>query len=161
MTRKVSYKLKPWLTESGLLRIQGWARDGLTNEDIAKNIGINPKTLYDWIKKWPEIEEALRLGKEPADRKVENALYENALGFEWQEEVPIKLKREFYVGNKKHTEEYVETVTVNKKRPPDTTAAIFWLKNRKPSDWRDKQDVEVSGGMDGTIKINIVPDKDD
>lgn len=146
--RKISYKLKPWLTESGLLQIQGWARDGLTNEDIAKNVGINPKTLYDWIKKWPEIEQALRLGKEPADRKVENAMFENAIGFEWEEEVPMKLKKEWYKDGKKHTEEEVKIVVVKKKRPPDPASTFFWLKNRKPETWRDKQDIDLSGEVD-------------
>ncbi len=157
---KITNRMKPWVTEEGLLLIQGWARDGLTNEDIAKNIGINPKTLYSWMGRHEPLKEALRLGKEPADRKVENALYENAIGFEWEEEVPIKLKKEFYVNGKKHTEEYVETVIVNKKRPPDPTSTIFWLKNRKAKDWRDKQDVEVSG-EGGAIKINIVPEIND
>ncbi|QIK58283.1 helix-turn-helix domain-containing protein [Erysipelothrix sp. HDW6A] len=159
----MSNKLKPWLTESGLLRIQGWARDGLTNEDIAKNIGINPKTLYDWINKWPEIEKALRLGKEPADRKVENALFNKAVGYTYIEEVPIKTKEVLYNenGKRKSEKETIHMVEVTKHVPPETTAAIFWLKNRKPGDWRDKQEVEHSGEVDTTIKINIVPDDDD
>lgn len=130
-------RMIPWLTESGLLRIQGWARDGLTNEDIAKNMGVNPKTLYDWIKKQPSFEEALRLGKEPADRKVENALFNRAVGFK---EVVKKVK----VLQDGTIVDYEEEVYY----PPDTTAQIFWVKNRKPKEWRDKQDIDLSGEVD-------------
>lgn len=147
MTAKVSTKLKPWLTESGLLQLQGWARDGLTNEDIAKNIGINPKTLYDWIKKWPEIEQSLRMGKEPADRKVENALFNKATGY--TEEVE-KVK----VLNDGGIVRYKEQVYY----PPDTTAAIFWLKNRKSEAWRDKHELEHSGDINLSDQVKKIDD---
>lgn len=147
MTRKriISYKLKPWLTEEGLLQIEGWARDGLTNEQISHNIGINPKTLYDWIKKWPEIEEALRMGKEPVDRAVESALYKKAVGYTEKVE-KVKVLSEGGIVR------YVEEVFY----PPDTTAAIFWLKNRKPHEWRDKRDVEHSGQIEGEGKLGAI-----
>ncbi len=141
-----SYKLKPWLTESGLLTIQGWARDGLTNEQISYNIGINPKTLYDWMKKYPEIAEALALGKEVVDREVENALLKRALGYEYEE-----IKEEVSDDGFKRT-------VITKQVAPDVAAIIFWLKNRKPDNWRDKQDINHSGENGGPIKINIVPD---
>ena len=68
-----SGKYQEWLTEEGLLKIEGWARDGLTNEQIASNIGINRDTLYTWIKKYPDISDTLKKGKEVIDRQVENA----------------------------------------------------------------------------------------
>lgn len=98
-------KYQEWLEPEGLLRIEGWARDGLTDEQIARNIGINPATLYEWKKKYPEISKSLKRSKDVADRQVENALFENAIN-----------------GN--------------------ITAQIFWLKNRKPDKWRDKQEYE-------------------
>ena len=81
--------------------LEGWARDGLTDEQIAHNARITATTLYDWKKKYPEISEALKKGKEVVDFEVENALLKTALS-----------------GN--------------------VTAQIFWLKNRKPDQWRDK-----------------------
>lgn len=145
---KPTKRMIPWLTESGLLRIQGWARDGLTNEDIAKNMGVNPKTLYDWIKKQPAFEEALRLGKEPADRKVENALFNRAVGFK---EVVKKVK----VLQDGDIVDYEEEVYY----PPDTTAQIFWLKNRKPGEWKDRHDVTHDGSIDQVLIVDDIPDE--
>ena len=73
-------KYEYWLSSEGLLKLESWARDGLIDEQIAENIGINPATLYDWKKKYPEISEALKKGKEVVDIEVENALLKRALG---------------------------------------------------------------------------------
>lgn len=99
-------KYEKWLKEENLLLLEGWARDGLTDEQIAKNIGITVSTFYEWKKKYSEISESLKKGKEVVDYEVENALLSSALG-----------------GN--------------------TTAQIFWLKNRRPDKWRDKQKEET------------------
>ena len=104
-------KYQEWLEPEGLLKIEGWARDGLTDEQIARNMGINPATLYEWKKKYPKIAESLKRSKDVADRQVENALFENAIS-----------------GN--------------------ITAQIFWLKNRKPDKWRDKQEYEDRTAID-------------
>ena len=72
-------KYARWLTEEGLLLLEGWARDGLTDEQIAQNAGINPGTLYDWKRKYPQISEALKKGKEVVDFLVENALLKKAI----------------------------------------------------------------------------------
>ena len=74
-------KYEYWLTPEGLLKLEGWARDGLTDEQIAENAGINPATLYVWKKKYPEISENLKRGQEVVDRQVENALQKRALGY--------------------------------------------------------------------------------
>lgn len=65
--------------KSKLILVEGWARDGLTNEQIAQNLGINPDTLYKYQKAYPEFSEALKKGKEIVDYEVENALLKNAL----------------------------------------------------------------------------------
>ena len=78
-------KYQEWLTPEGLLKIEGWARDGLIDEQIAQNIGIRAATLYEWKKRFPEISEALKRGKEVIDRQVENALLKRALGYEYEE----------------------------------------------------------------------------
>ena len=79
-----------YLTEDGLLLLEGWARDGLTNEEIAANIGVTSKTLYEWISKKREIGDALKKGKAPVDIKVENQLLKSALGFK----VTVKKNKE-------------------------------------------------------------------
>ena len=71
-------KYQEWLTEDGLLLLEGWARDGLTDEQIAQKIGINISTLYKWIASHGEIGEALKRGKAPVDFEVENALLNKA-----------------------------------------------------------------------------------
>lgn len=94
-------KYEEWLDEDGLILIEGWARDGLTEEQIAHNMGVSSSTLREWKHKYPAILAALKKGKEVVDYIVENALFKSAIE-----------------GN--------------------TTAQIFWLKNRKPNTWRDK-----------------------
>lgn len=69
-----------WLEPEGLLLLEGWARDGLTDEQLARNMGITAGTLYAWKKAHPEISEALKKGKEAVDYAVENALLQSALG---------------------------------------------------------------------------------
>lgn len=139
-------KYREWLSEDGLIKIQGWARDGLIDEQIAHNMGITTKTLYEWKNKYGEISEALKKGKEVIDRQVENALLKRALGYAYDETT---------------YEDGVETKRVTKEVAPDTTAQIFWLKNRKPAEWRDKieqqqtvtiQDDGFLEALKGTIK---------
>jgi len=141
-------KYHDWITEEGLLKIEGWARDGLTDEQIAHNIGIARTTLYDWKNKYPNITDALKRGKEVIDRQVENALLKRALGYEYEEE---KIIREKNANGK----DVMKREIFKRKAQPDTTAQIFWLKNRKPKEWRDKQDIEMSGGLD-LPSINII-----
>lgn len=136
-------KYVEWLTPEGLIKLEGWARDGLTNEQIAKNIGVNPDTLYTWIKKYPEISESLKRGKEVIDRQVENALLKRALGYQYKEVTQERIFRE-----ETGMFEMTATKVVTKEVQPDVTAQIFWLKNRKPVDWRDKQDIQHSGSID-------------
>lgn len=139
-------KYKVWLEPEGLLKIEGWAKDGLTDEQIAYNIGITAKTLYEWKKQYSEICEALKKGKEVVDRQVENALLKRALGYEYDE----------------ITMEYgKETKRVTKQVVPDVTAQIFWLKNRKPDQWRDKRDIEHSGEIGrGVVIVDDIPKPD-
>lgn len=122
-------KYEKWLEQEGLLLIEGWARDGLTDEQIAGNMGVSRSTLNSWKDKYPDILDSLKKGKEIVDRQVENALLKRALGYEYEE---IKEKYEFG--------ELSERTITKKQVIPDTTAQIFWLKNRKPKDWRDKQE---------------------
>ena len=73
-------KYQQWLTPEGLIRLRGWAMDGLDDEQIARDkVGVSRQKLYNWRKKYEEIDEALRMGKDVADRQVENALFKAAL----------------------------------------------------------------------------------
>lgn len=109
-------KYERWLEHDGLTLLEGWARDGLTDEQIAHNCGITATTLYDWKNRFTEISEALKRGKEVVDYQVENALLKKAIG-------------------------------------GDTTAQIFWLKNRRPDKWRDKPQEEKQ--VADTVKVII------
>ena len=143
-------KYHEWLTEEGLLKVEGWARDGLTNEQIAHNIGITSETLRVWSNKYSAISVALKKGKEVIDRQVENALLKRALGYEYEEVKQIVEKDE--MGKDRKRVEKTKKVVL-----PDTTALIFWLKNRKPHEWRDKRNIEHSGSINaGTEKLDSI-----
>lgn len=71
-------KYEKWLEEDNLILLEGWARNGLTDEQIAHNMGISVSTLYDWKNKYPEISDTLKKGKEVVDFEVENALLKSA-----------------------------------------------------------------------------------
>ena len=132
-------KKEYWMSEEGLVRITGWARDGLAEHQIAENMEIGISTLKRW-KKEPANEpfrSALKTTKDYADRKVENALYKSAMGYDW-EEVTEELKFNPLTGR----HEMVVTKKVHKRVAPSNAAQIFWLKNRRPDDWRDKRYVE-------------------
>ncbi len=142
-------KYEEWLQPEGLLKIESWSRNGLTKEDIAHNMGISLTTLKDWSKKYPPISTALKRGKEVADFRMENALYERGLGGIHEVKKTFKVKHSYYdeQGRKCEKEELVTAID-EVYVPGDTTAQIFWLKNRKPEQWRDKQNMEISGKVD-------------
>lgn len=121
---KTTYK--DWEAEEKILLLQGWARNGLTNEQIASNMDIVVSTLWEWRKKSSKISNALKIGKEEADLQVENALYKAALE-----------------GN--------------------TTAMIFWLKNRRSKEWRDKiqQEITTESAVKLVIDNNELSDTDE
>lgn len=122
--------------------VESWARDGLVDEQIAHNLGINVSTLYDYKNKYPEFTEALKNGKDDIDVQVENALLKRALGYTY-----VEVTKELTDAG------MVETKRVTKEVQPDTTAQIFWLKNRRPQSWRDKQDLDVSGDLNFKVSL--------
>lgn len=153
-------KYEQWLTEEGLLLLEGWARDGLTDEQIAHNMGISRKTLAEWKKKYGDIGDTLKKGKEVIDNQVENALLKKALGMKETIKKAIKVKEVKYNEGKRVSEkEHIEYVNEEVFVPPDTTAQIFWLKNRKPDKWRDKVENVNINQPDKEININIISTK--
>lgn len=128
--------------------IEGWARDGLTDEQIAKNIGISRSTLNEWKNKYSDISVALKNGKEVIDRQVENALLKRAIGYEYEE-----------VSEKYEGGLLTERKVTKKQVVPDTTAQIFWLKNRKPSVWRDRAQVDIDAEFSKVDELISAIDK--
>ncbi len=123
-------KYQEWLEEDNLIKLEAWARNGLTDEQLANNIGINVATLYTWKNKYSEINDALKRGKEVVDIEVENSLLKAAKGYFVDEEKTYISEVNGVVTKRKEiTKKYIA---------PNTTAQIFWLKNRKPIEWRDK-----------------------
>lgn len=154
-------KYEKWLTEEGLLLLEGWARDGLTDEQIAHNMGISRKTLAEWKKKYGDIGDTLKRGKEIVDIQVENALLKKALGIKETVKKAVKVKEVKYDEGKRVSEkEHIEYVDEEVFVPPDTTAQIFWLKNRQPDKWRDKVENVNTNQPDREININIISTKD-
>lgn len=136
-----------WTTKTNLTRLEGWARNGLTNKQIAGNIGITEQTLYTWLKKHPDFAEALEKGKEVVDFEVENAMYKSALGH-WEEKEIVDSK----------TGEVVDVLVEFVK--PNVSAQIFWLKNRKPHMWREKQEVQHSGQLDSNVNLSNLSEEE-
>ena len=128
-------KIDEWLEQDKLILLEGWARDGLTYEQIAHNMGIGLTTLKEWRQKQPTIQSALKKGKEVVDIEVENALLKRALGY------TITI-----VEQKLDKEGCVHTLEKDVHVPGDTTAQIFWLKNRKKQQWRDKFEYSNDNG---------------
>lgn len=129
--------------------MKGWARDGLTDRQISINMGVSYSTFREWLKQFPALSASLKEGKAPVDIEVENALLKRALGYQYEEtiteveEVPTGRTDDNgrpIMKQQKHIRKVLKTAL------PDTTAQIFWLKNRRPDRWRDKQ--EITGAFE-------------
>lgn len=139
-------KYDQWVTGDGLIKVRGWARKGLTNEQIAENMGVNRDTLYDWQKKFPEFSDALKSTKEITVYEVEDALYKAAKGY-WVEESTTTIT----ATGKKHTEIRKKWIA------PNTTAQIFFLKNKDPENWRERNDISITesnGVLESLMKLH-------
>ncbi|EPD64381.1 hypothetical protein HMPREF1216_01454 [Coprococcus sp. HPP0048] len=142
-------KYEYWLTPEGLLKIEGWARDGLTDEQIARNMGVAYSTFRTWRDKYSALSAVLKKNKDVADRQVENSLFERALGGTHEVRKTFKVKEKYYDDHGKLCEkEKLVQATDEVYIPGDTTAQIFWLKNRKPDKWRDKREIEDRSAVD-------------
>jgi len=117
---------------------------GLTDEQMADELGISVPTLYAWHKKHPDFLKAIKDGKENPDAAVEGALFKKATGFKQLVKKPMVASG------------VVEIVEFEQTVDPDTTAQIFYLKNRRPDRWRDKQEIEHTGELNFT---NLTPEE--
>lgn len=125
-------KFKPELIE----RVAKLCAVGMTDREVAEIIEVSEATLNNWKLEHPEFLESLKLAKEKADERVEKSLYRRALGYT-HDAVKISVNAQGEETITPYVEHY----------PPDTTACIFWLKNRKSAEWRDKQEHEHSGKL--------------
>lgn len=148
-------KYTDWKSPENLILVEGWRRDGLSDEQIASNIGIHVSTVYQWRKDHPEFSEAYKKGTEVSTYEVENALYKSALGH--------------YVIEVEEVENIsvMGTSTTKKKHrryiAPNTAAQIFILKNRRPEWWKDKREFEATESVadDGFLKALETTAEDD
>jgi hypothetical protein len=123
------------------------AKLGAIDIEIADFLGVSEQTLNAWKHAHPEFLESLKAGKEQADNRVERSLYKRATGFE-HDAVKIFCK-----------DGEVTQVPYREIVPPDVTACIFWLKNRKPAEWRDKTDLSVTGSLDIAGRLDAMRER--
>ena len=123
------------------------ARLGATDKEMADFFGVTEQTLNNWKTDKDGNEtpffESLKRGKVEADARVVDSLYQRALGYSCREDKVFLVDKKPLI------------VPMMKQYPPDTTAAIFWLKNRRPSEWRDRQDINVTGDMPADVSAKI------
>lgn len=145
-----SNRCKKWMEADGLTKLRGWARNGYTDDRIAKEIGISRRTLCNWKESYEPIREALSKGKEIYDNEAEEALHGLVTGY--------------YVDETKETVTEFgdkQTVKTHKYIKPDVTALIFWLQNRRPEFWRDKRIQTAADKSDKESGVVILPEIDE
>jgi hypothetical protein len=116
----------------------------LKDTEIAGLLDISEKCLNEWKNKYPKFEQSLKNGREIADSKVGQRLFERAMGYSHK---AVKIFCDVKTGSREVIE-YIEHY------PPDPTSMIFWLKNRHPERWRDKREHTGEGG--GAIKVEVL-----
>ena len=121
---------------SKLEAVTGWAKQGATNEELSKMLGISCKLFYEWQNKHSEFREAIKKGKEVSNGELLNSAFKQSTGFYYTEEQAIKVK----CGK---DQERIEIVEVEKFMPPNPTMSIFMLKNRLPEQYKDKREIEA------------------
>jgi hypothetical protein len=155
--RPTSYK--PEFVEQGY----SLALLGATDAEMAAAFDISVDSLNVYKDEYPEFSASLKAGKTAADARMAESLYKRGLGFEFTEKQPIKLKEVTYNerGQRQKETERIEIVDVQRVVPPDTTAAIFWLKNRRRTEWRDHSPLDPASVMAVFAGIKIVIGSED
>lgn len=138
-------KYLKWLKKDNLTLLRRWARQGYTDKELAEKMGIGHRTLTRWKSdpKLSDIKDAISKGKEVINAEVEEALIKTALGYDYEEEHIVQVANPD--GSQRH-----EVKRLKKHRAPDTTALIFYLKNRLPGEYRDKRHNEITGHIETT-----------
>ena len=126
--------------------VRSLARRGLTVEEIAKDIGVSRSTLNKWVSENQELSDTLNEGRESADSKVEASLYKKALGY------TVTEKKTIAGTDKNGGQQTVRVEILEREVPPDTTACIFWLKNRMSGLWREQNNIVLNSSDDDARK---------
>lgn len=116
---------------------------GATDMEIADFFQVEVRTVYRWKAENEQFCQALKAGKDEADDRVERSLFARANGYE-HDEVDIRV-----------VDHAIVQTQIRKYYPPDTTAAIFWLKNRKPKEWREMKAIELTGADGGAVDQSL------
>lgn len=133
-------KPEAWCDETGLLFIQSWANDGLTDEEIAMKMGIARSTLWVWCNKCQAIKTAIIQGRDTMTLAVENMLYKCAMGFKYEEDAVTKDG---------------EVVKVERFQPPSAEAQKFILTNRRKDKWKSKNEVALEAQIAAQASVEI------
>lgn len=146
-----------------LEQVEIWASMGLSEKQIAHNLGISKSTMENYKNAHLDFLDSLKRGKEVADSKVENSLYKKATGYRYREQQAIKVKESHYDDKGKKVEkEKVVIVEVEKEVQPETAAMKFWLVNRQKARWKDnphkvKNDNEMLKLKKEEVRSKIIP----
>jgi transposase-like protein len=146
-------KRKDWTKPDRLVLVEGWRREGMSEEAIAARIGISPGTLRSWARQSPMLAMALETNRESTDAQVESALLKKALGYESQE-------RKVETNAKGELKEVVTTKQVG----PDMSAISMWLKKRRPEKWGDeavsgpKPENNLMEELEGELDTDAIPE---
>jgi len=138
---------KSHYTEDIPAKVKQWCEEGLIEKQIAAKIGISEASFAVWKNTYPDLLEALKIGKKKIDDGVENSLLKRAMGYDYEEVTTIAKNR--------GQEVFTEIHKTKKQVIPDVTAQIFWLKNRRKEEWRDSRNIDVASTGDLTIMSSI------
>lgn len=135
--------------ESFCIQAEKLCKLGATDEELADFFEVTKQTINNWKVVHPEFFSSIKSGKQIADAEVADRLYQRALGYEHNDVHILTVSDGAGAGS------HVEQVPIRKIYPPDPTAAIFWLKNRRPKEWRDKQEIDQTTRYPDGITINF------
>ena len=137
--------------------IAKWCRSGFTDKEIWNRLGIEKSSYYGYQNKFPEFRDTVHKNKEYCDAEVENQFYKNCIGYEYKEQT-LSTKKEVIYENGKRVKEISEPVIVevSKFKPSETNAVKFWLQNRDPENWKDKQEIDLGNKDDKPFKLEDV-----
>lgn len=154
-------KYQQWLEPENLLRITNWAANGCTIAEMAKNMGIGERTLYEWIDKHPQISQAIKEGLAMSCQAIENALFKRAVGYEVEDvDTMQEFKGELRDGKPVNGSITKRETRKRRQVPPDVAAQIFYLKNRASDRYADRRVVE-NADVAPTIVLGIEPRRAD
>ncbi len=137
--------------------IRQWARRDLDDDYMYTKLGVSKSSWFEYKKKYPDLAEALSIGKDHINALVENQVVKNSLGFTYVEETVSSKKEVLYNENGKRVKETVEPIVIplTKYKTSDPNSAKYFLNNRDPENWKEKQDINLGGQKDNPIIVKL------